>query len=116
MTIFVYSRQPIDYWYGWMTEHQYLTALLKDWTPDDPIPFISYVERRSEGMKIAAQIGWEGDVRGDVMVAGLPSADIGDDGDILIAWKQDNNGQTFIVSPVHLPWLEQDPHQEWWPR
>lgn len=23
-------------------------------------------------------------------------------------WKQNNNGQTFIASPIRLPWLESD--------
>jgi hypothetical protein len=26
--------------------------------------------------------------------------------EFLLAWKQDNNGQTFIASPYPLPWLD----------
>jgi hypothetical protein len=27
-------------------------------------------------------------------------------GPLMIAWKQDNNGDTFVYSPWPLPWLE----------
>jgi hypothetical protein len=26
----------------------------------------------------------------------------------LIAWKQDNNGESFVALPFPLPWLEED--------
>lgn len=50
--------------------------------------------------------GWEGDVRGDdLYVFALP----GHSGSTLIGyvWKQDNNGSTFVASPVRLQWLDE---------
>lgn len=49
---------------------------------------------------------WEGDVRGDdLYVFALP----GHSGSTMIGylWKQDNNGSTFVASPVRLQWLDE---------
>ncbi|MGA8614265.1 MAG: hypothetical protein WB760_21835 [Xanthobacteraceae bacterium] len=43
----------------------------------------------------------------------MPTDATGADGHYMIAWKQDNNGMTFIVSPHKLPWLEQGDHVDW---
>jgi hypothetical protein len=48
--------------------------------------------------------GWEGDIRGfsEIYVSGVPVA-----GDptcaLMIAWKQENNGDTFVASETELP-------------
>jgi hypothetical protein len=56
-------------------------------------------------------LGWEGDIRGGFgdsdggpWFAPLPISN----GDIAyaVAWKQDNNGETFVASSISLPWLE----------
>jgi hypothetical protein len=46
--------------------------------------------------------GWEGDFRDGPKVFFLPN-----DTDFVwgFVWKQDNNGETFVVSPRPLPWL-----------
>lgn len=52
----------------------------------------------------ARRIGWEGDVRGDECARfAIPT-----DGGFVngYAWKQDNNGTTYIASPVQLIHLE----------
>lgn len=58
-----------------------------------------------ESAKAAATVkGWEGDFRQDPIVFWLPS---GHGFDYGFAFKQDNNGTTFVVSPHALPWLDQ---------
>jgi hypothetical protein len=57
---------------------------------------------------MALEAGWEGDIRhgSGPFVCPLPDGDCGSE--YLIAWKQDNNGSTFIASPFCLPWLKRD--------
>ncbi|MBV7459475.1 MULTISPECIES: hypothetical protein [unclassified Acidovorax] len=47
--------------------------------------------------------GWDGDIRTGPVVFWLPSADRFEYG---FAFKQDNNGNTFVISPQELPHLE----------
>lgn len=46
--------------------------------------------------------GWEGDFRDGPKVFFLPNDTEFQWG---FVWKQDNNGETFIVSPQPMPWL-----------
>ena len=46
---------------------------------------------------------WEGDIRGKIEVFSVPAEGMTEIGFIL---KQDNNGTTFIISPVPLPHLD----------
>ena len=109
----VYSRNPIDFWRGWLTEKEYINKVIDGFDVVNAfVPVVAYVAFRDAGMKLALKVGWEGDIRGEVMVSALPPLDTGSDDDVMVAWKQDNNGQTFIVSPFRLPWLETDP-DEW---
>ncbi|MCS6766060.1 MAG: hypothetical protein MO847_06375 [Candidatus Protistobacter heckmanni] len=58
-----------------------------------------------ESAKQAARdVGWEGDFRGSPRVLWLPMAEFSFTWGFV--WKQDNNGETFVVSPYPLPWLE----------
>jgi hypothetical protein len=54
---------------------------------------------------LALEAGWEGDYRGShtPRVLFLP-----DETEFIcaFAWKQENNGSTFVVSPKPLPWLD----------
>jgi hypothetical protein len=40
-------------------------------------------------------------------VSGLPHGDDSAPPVVFFTWKIDNNGTTFVVSPVRLPWLEE---------
>ncbi|MCA7086064.1 hypothetical protein K7G19_20960 [Cupriavidus sp. DB3] len=51
----------------------------------------------------AMHAGWEGDFRQGPVVFWIPEQDGFYPG---FVWKQDNNGSTFVVSPVRLPHLE----------
>jgi hypothetical protein len=58
-----------------------------------------------EAAKLAArQQGWEGDFRVSPKVLWFPSELQFSYG---FAFKQDNNGSTFVVSPVALAWLDE---------
>jgi len=56
----------------------------------------------------AKEVDWEGDIRKGEQpyVSPLPHHD-DTICEFLIAWKQDNNGSTFVASPYPLPWLEE---------
>ena len=63
-----------------------------------------YEKLRDEAFELARAKGWEGDTRQGPFIAGIPTGDYTTG--ILIAWKQGNNGITFIASPFKLPWLD----------
>lgn len=106
--MYAYDVGIIDFWNGWTTESQYF-----DWLEEQESDGFSagtrseYEALRSEAFELARKIGWEGDVVQGPFVGGIPTGISGQDGRIMIAWKQHNNGITFVVSPIHLPWLEQ---------
>jgi hypothetical protein len=105
--IFVYHVSPIDDWEGWTSLLKLLTTR-SEWTgwinPEE------IAHRWAVAQQLARQIYWEGDIRGGFFgdngpwVCPLPLGECSND--YLIAWKQDNNGSTFIASPVELPWLQ----------
>lgn len=106
--MYIYPRMAIDSWAGWLTETQYIAQLRelnKDYgNPDAAIK--EYRELKETAFELALKAGWEGDVRDEPHVAGLPGAESQDDGHIMIAWKQDNNGDTFVASPFKLTWFK----------
>lgn len=102
--MYVYSINPIDCWSGWFP----LDEFIKRMDAYDYWPMEAVYEMLAKAMKIAReQHGWEGDVRAGPYIAGLPVQESGCP-EILIAWKQDNNGQTFVASYQELPWLNDD--------
>lgn len=109
MKLYAYGRDPIDFWPGWMTEPHFKASLSDRYHMDsDVLEAISRYEAfKTSAMELAKKAGWEGDIREGPYIAGLPTHDTADDRHIMIAWKQDNNGHTFIVSPYPLRWLEE---------
>lgn len=108
---YAYHLPPIDY--GWeclRTVEQTVKILgqrealqkLSGWRDEYPTDeFISAWER---AQREAKSRGWEGDFRHDPVVFWIP----GETGFMFaFAFKQDNNGSTFVISPVMLPWLEE---------
>jgi hypothetical protein len=104
MALYAYARYAIDFWDGWLTQTEYLARLRQIEYAD----IAKYESFKDAAFELASTIGWEGDVRGEPYVAGLPGAESGDDHNIMIAWKQDNNGDTFVVSPFELPYLKEE--------
>lgn len=67
-------------------------------------PSIDDFLRAWESAKEAASAeGWEGDFRHQPVVFWVPMSTTFEYG---FAFKQDNNGDTFVLSPVAMPWLE----------
>ena len=94
---------PIDFWEGWLTEDQYKSQLTADDDFGRASTIAEYEELRDEAFELARAKGWEGDIRQGPFIAGIPTGD--HTTGIMIAWKQHNNGTTFIASPLKLPWL-----------
>jgi hypothetical protein len=60
----------------------------------------------NRGAALARQLGWEGDVRsGYPMVSLLPEE--GPEVFLVIVWKQENDGTSFVISERPLSWLEE---------
>lgn len=57
-----------------------------------------------EAKSLACGEGWEGDFRQGPVVFWIPEGGSFAYG---FAFKQDNNGSTFVISPVPMPWLDQ---------
>ena len=61
----------------------------------------AYQQAQQEALKV----GWEGDFRHEAAVFWLPVEEAFLCG---FVWKQENNGATFVLSPIALPHLERD--------
>lgn len=69
---------------------------------DDPTS-AEFLNDWQEAKDAAYAQGWEGDFRQGPVVFWLPT----ETGfTYAFAFKQDNNGSSFIVSPYRLPWME----------
>jgi hypothetical protein len=103
MMLYVYHCGPIDCWAGWRP----LRELLIQDADGVELPGPQHVQQRWElAQDLAKRIYWEGDVRsseGGPWWTPIPWET--GDWEYVIAWKQDNNGSTFVASPVQLPWL-----------
>lgn len=64
----------------------------------------AFLKQLDLAKEMAREIGWEGDFRHEPYVFYLPS-----EGEFVygFAFKHDNNGDTFVISPIELPWLDQ---------
>lgn len=105
--MYVYSICPIDMWVGWMTEVEFIRHLKNTIEPSSVESALAeYQSLKKRAMDAAYEAGWEGDIRPDSgpFVSGIPDPDCGWSS-YMIAWKQDNNGTTFIASPCQLPHL-----------
>ncbi|HCT4984470.1 TPA: hypothetical protein OTZ20_002895 [Pseudomonas aeruginosa] len=110
MRWYVYEVSPIDY--GWNFP-QSLSDVIARFNADcsDDVPkeqgydlsmLKSFVDDWDSAKMAAASKGWEGDFRHKPVVFWIPIEDRFEYG---FVFKQDNNGTTFVVSPVVLPWL-----------
>lgn len=105
MIIYIYAISPIDFWFGWTP----LDKALEGVHPDDDFAreFYDDILTRFEKVKPwALAAGWEGDMRGGAYFVPIPWETGGYE--FLLAWKQDNNGMTFVVSPTPLSWLDEE--------
>ena len=107
--MFVYSIMPIDFgWEHCPTISEFAGQIAK--LAVDNLPygseddFNNFVKDFTTAKQLALEEGWEGDFRGEAHVFQIPVEGSFTYG---FAWKQDNNGSTFVISPVELPHLKQ---------
>lgn len=96
--LYVYVLGPIDCWEGWSSHNEMASAAnfaVAYWRPDD------VKDRFWQAHDTALAAGWEGD--GEPKLTVIPIRDYFCE--LVFAFKQKNNGSTFIVSPVEMPWL-----------
>jgi len=98
--MFVYVMSPIDFWEGWLTEDEIKDRLHRD-------DLKRYLARKEKALELAGARGWEGDFRQGPFFSTIPMDDGASGCEVLVGWKQDNNGTTFVVSPYQLPWLRE---------
>jgi hypothetical protein len=99
----VYQTGPIDWWEPWRLLYPTLAKMAKGENADTVIEILKDLGLAFE---LARKMDWEGDIRtgsGGPYITALPNTDGGIQ--YVLAWKQDNNGTTFIASPVELPWI-----------
>ncbi|HQS18588.1 hypothetical protein [Reyranella sp.] len=104
--MFVYSLMAIDFWSGWKSEDDHKKELVAQANDlhEAAASWDLFLLFKRKAFDLAKKVGWEGDIRsGNFFVSGLPAEGASE---IMIAWKQDNNGQTFVASPFALPWLD----------
>jgi hypothetical protein len=88
----------VDGWFAYRT-----SPLDEDW---ECFEAASIEAVPKEARSAASELGWEGDVRGDDCAEFfVPTAD----GTVIrgFVWKQDNNGDTFVVASGALTHLEE---------
>lgn len=100
-----HNLKPVSTWAGELAQQQFSAAA------HDPNDGISYgedplvqefLDRWESAKSAASSAGWEGDFRQEPVIFWLPG---GSDFDYGFVIKQDNNGTTYVVSPVELPHL-----------
>ena len=104
----VYQVMPIDFWAGWrkpselfgVSDHNH-----DDGQFHDPAEWPNLWK---QAQKLATEAGWEGDIREGPYVTVVPDGESGGLSPVIIAWKQDNNGTTFVASPFPLPWVSKE--------
>lgn len=118
-TLYAYQINPVDWWAGALTLQEVMDRIRAEglesrlpW-PGDPDPegheepAVARLLGLYEAARVAAyEAGWEGDIRTGPYAWMLPNPDGGGELEpFAFAWKQDNNGATFVVSKVALPHL-----------
>jgi len=101
-----YEMSPIDFFDGCLTLTEYLTAIAHKprscWNKEPGETIVDTISL------LVAEMGklkyWEGDIKDGIYVFAIPG-DV--ETRIGFVWKQDNNGQTFVISPVELPHLKE---------
>lgn len=106
--MFLYTLGPIDSWIGWSTEAEYKASEATQGDYDRDEALARFEETKTQALDLGRRAGWEGDFSVGPMVAGLPNRGGDTISGILIGWKQQNDGTTFVASPYRLPWLDED--------
>jgi hypothetical protein len=104
--MYVYESEfPIDYFSGMTQLSHYINLCFKN--KEDPASYLSYYKLQkfliNSFMAVKCAVtNWEGDIRGDdIFISAIPWLD--NTTKKILAFKQDNNGTSFIVSEFQLP-------------
>src|SRR5262245_24164841 len=110
----VYQIDPIDTWGGWKLLKDVLAEIdlsteqrdeVKAWTDHYAYNSGALLDALKQAHHLATLLDIEAnDVREGPYLAPLPENNCCPTA-FLLAWKQDNNGTTYIASPYPLPWL-----------
>lgn len=102
--MYCYASPPIDYWHGWMTYEEFVASVSRENDLEECARILGDASKLlREGREYAKKnLMWEGDDLG-VRFSVIPTGDC--EGALVIAWKQSNNGTTFIVCEREIPWL-----------
>lgn len=103
---YVYTTGPLDWWTAWST----LDAVVQAEEPDYRDRRRAQLEQILTHAKLqVAERGefWEGDIIQGPYFSGLPNAEGDADGEVMVGFKQMNNGTTYFWSPYRLGFLEE---------
>jgi hypothetical protein len=114
MTWYAYEILPIDYGWDLLPTLDEFSQLLASRTAagltgpipsraDEEYPVTQFFNDFKHARDLATRAGWEGDFGTDPHVFMIPG-----EGAFryAFAWKQSNNGTTFVMSETALPWLD----------
>ena len=106
----VYGIMPIDFGWEMLSSVEQAAAQIARTAAaemvsgyGEPGAVERFLKSFQEARKLAVQVGWEGDFRQEPKVFWIPDENAFAYG---FVWKQDNNGETFVVSPQPMPWLD----------
>lgn len=101
--LFVYEAdQPIDFWRGWLDISQVVQSIKEDGGGN--IDYQELIMLMVDAFDGASKIDWEGDIREGPYFSVMPTNE--DFCPFIVAWKQNNNGQTFLGARVPIYSLE----------
>jgi hypothetical protein len=112
MSKFIYGMPPIDHFAGAISADEYVERLIKE--PPEAYgsiktPVIAFIEMAMQCARAVCTAEgsfWEGDIRhNNLYVFSVPvdSPEMA----IGLIWKQENNGSTYVCSPIEMPALEE---------
>jgi hypothetical protein len=112
MTWHTYEIAPIDFgWENLKTVRETAVALLESGQASalkndiDASDLQDFLISWESAKTAASEKGWDGDLKGEPVVMWIPNDTEFNYG---FAFKQDNNGTTYVMSPVEMPWLESE--------
>lgn len=114
MNWFAYAVSPIDFGWGNLktveetarelgSTDAYVKVMGADTLLEEGPTFEDFLRAWESAKEAAYAEGWEGDFRHKPVVFWVPTSTTFEFG---FAFKQDNNGTTFVISPVPMPWLK----------
>jgi hypothetical protein len=104
--MFIYLPRPITDWTGWLTESEFLAKLVDDREDQSKPHWLDYQRFRVAAFGRAMENGAKDAVDPETdgpHVAAIPMAN--GSCSLMMAWR-DEAGNTWVASPIPLPWLE----------